>query len=67
MTTSYIMHFVVLINQSYNDFLQLFQEKKYLIISAADSPKQDLSQYISQTNDFIHAARFRGGHVLIHW
>ena len=43
------------------------QDKKYLIISAADSPKQDLMQYVSHCNDFIHAARLRGGHVLVHW
>ena len=43
------------------------QDKKYLIINAADSPKQDLMQYVSQSNDFIHAARLRGGHVLVHW
>ena len=45
----------------------MFQDKKYLIITAADSPKQDLMQYFPSCNDFIHAARLRGGHVLIHW
>ena len=76
---SFIMHFITIVfdenlmtvEKSYFDRLQhghfFFQEKKYLIISAADSPKQDLTQHFTQTNDFIHAARFRGGHVLIHW
>ena len=45
----------------------VFQDKKYLIITAADSPKQDLTQYFPSCNDFIHAARLRGGHVLVHW
>ena len=44
-----------------------FQDKKYLIITAADSPKQDLMQFVPACNDFIHAARLRGGHVLVHW
>ena len=43
------------------------QDKKYLLISASDSPKQDLVQFFPQCNDFIHEARRRGGHVLIHW
>jgi atypical dual specificity phosphatase len=43
------------------------QDKKYLIINASDSPRQDIVQFVPQCNDFIHAARVRGGHVLIHW
>jgi len=50
-----------------NTYTGFFQDKKYLIICAADSPKQDLIQYLPQCHDFIHAARLRGGHVLIHW
>ena len=46
---------------------RVFKDKKYLLIQAKDSPKQDLTQFFSQSNDFIHAARLRGGHVLIHW
>jgi len=34
---------------------------------ASDSPDQNLSQYFSLCNDFIHAARLRDGNVLIHW
>lgn len=49
-----------------DDARKTFKDKKYLIIGAADSPKQDLAQYFPQCNDFIHPARIRGGHVLIH-
>ncbi|XP_065083050.1 mucin-2 isoform X2 [Ochlerotatus camptorhynchus] len=33
---------------------------------AADTPDQNLSQYFSVCNDFIHAARLKDGNVLIH-
>lgn len=33
---------------------------------AADTPDQNLSQYFSVCNDFIHAARLQDGNVLIH-
>ncbi|KAJ2943700.1 hypothetical protein O0L34_g16811 [Tuta absoluta] len=33
---------------------------------ASDSPDQNLTQYFSLCNDFIHAARLREGNVLIH-
>lgn len=33
---------------------------------AADKPDQNLSQYFTVCNDFIHAARLRDGNVLIH-
>ncbi|CAB3247589.1 unnamed protein product [Arctia plantaginis] len=33
---------------------------------ASDSPDQNLTQYFSLCNDFIHAARLRDGNVLIH-
>eukprot|EP00094_Tigriopus_californicus_P003853 TCALIF_03708-PA protein Name:"Similar to DUSP22 Dual specificity protein phosphatase 22 (Homo sapiens)" AED:0.22 eAED:0.23 QI:0/0/0/0.75/1/1/4/0/219 len=49
-----------------DDARKIFKDKKYLIIGAADSPKQDLAQYFPLCNDFIHPARIRGGHVLIH-
>ncbi|XP_039313913.1 dual specificity protein phosphatase 22-B isoform X2 [Solenopsis invicta] len=45
---------------------RLHSDKHYLCILAADSPDQNLSQYFSVCNDFIHAARLRGGNVLIH-
>ncbi|XP_014216665.1 dual specificity protein phosphatase 22, partial [Copidosoma floridanum] len=41
-------------------------DKHYLCILAADTPDQNLSQYFSMCNDFIHSARLRGGNVLIH-
>lgn len=42
------------------------QDKHYLCVMAADTPDQNLSQYFSVCNDFIHAARLREGNVLIH-
>ncbi|KAF7388800.1 hypothetical protein HZH66_009937 [Vespula vulgaris] len=45
---------------------RLHSNKHYLCILAADRPDQNLSQYFSLCNDFIHAARLRGGNVLIH-
>ncbi|KAL4712009.1 hypothetical protein ACJJTC_003676 [Scirpophaga incertulas] len=41
-------------------------DKHYLCIMASDSPEQNLTQYFSLCNDFIHAARLRDGNVLIH-
>lgn len=38
-----------------------------MCITAADDKSQNLSQFFSQCNDFIHAARLNGGNVLIHW
>lgn len=37
-----------------------------MCVMAADTPDQNLSQYFSVCNDFIHAARLREGNVLIH-
>ncbi|KAK0162340.1 hypothetical protein PV327_008685 [Microctonus hyperodae] len=45
---------------------RLHSDKHYLCILAADTPNQNLSQYFPLCNDFIHAARLRGGNVLIH-
>lgn len=47
-------------------FLNHSQDKHYLCVMAADTPDQNLSQYFSVCNDFIHAARLKGGCVLIH-
>ena len=44
-----------------------FQDKHYLCVMASDTPDQNLQQYFSLCNDFIHGARLRGGNVLIHW
>ncbi|XP_062559785.1 uncharacterized protein LOC134224448 [Armigeres subalbatus] len=41
-------------------------DKHYLCVMAADTPDQNLSQYFSVCNDFIHSARLKEGHVLIH-
>ncbi|KAG0414908.1 hypothetical protein HPB47_007938 [Ixodes persulcatus] len=41
-------------------------DKEYLCIQASDTPGQNLTQFFSQSNDFIHHARIEGGNVLIH-
>ncbi|EEB14103.1 dual specificity protein phosphatase, putative [Pediculus humanus corporis] len=45
---------------------KLHHDKHYLCVMASDTPDQNLSQYFPICNDFIHAARLRGGNVLIH-
>lgn len=45
---------------------RLHSDKHYLCVMASDSPEQNLTQYFSLCNDFIHAARLRDGNVLIH-
>lgn len=60
------MHGITHILSIYDEAKKLFRDKKYLIISAADNPRQDIVQFVPQCNDFIHAARIRGGHVLVH-
>ncbi|XP_055854678.1 protein phosphatase Slingshot isoform X5 [Episyrphus balteatus] len=45
---------------------RLLPNKHYLCVMAADTPDQNLAQYFSICNDFIHAARLRDGNVLIH-
>jgi len=60
------IHRITHILSIHDEARKLFKDKKYLIICAADSPKQDLMQFVHSCNDFIHAARLRGGHVLVH-
>ncbi|XP_056636996.1 dual specificity protein phosphatase 22 [Diorhabda sublineata] len=45
---------------------RIHSDKHYLCVMASDSPDQNLTQYFSLCNDFIHAARIRDGNVLIH-
>ncbi|XP_022917928.1 dual specificity protein phosphatase 22 isoform X2 [Onthophagus taurus] len=45
---------------------KIHSDKHYLCVMASDSPDQNLTQYFSLCNDFIHAARLREGNVLIH-
>ncbi|CAG9856105.1 unnamed protein product [Phyllotreta striolata] len=45
---------------------RIHSDKHYLCVMASDSPDQNLTQYFSLCNDFIHAARLRDGNVLIH-
>jgi len=52
---------------AYDGAKRIFREKKYLLLSVADSPRQDMLRHVAQSNDFVHAARLRGGQVLIHW
>ncbi|KAK6185146.1 hypothetical protein SNE40_007441 [Patella caerulea] len=44
----------------------ILPDKEYLCLIASDHPAQDLTQFISQSNDFIHKARLSGGNVIIH-
>ncbi|XP_018564559.1 dual specificity protein phosphatase 22-like [Anoplophora glabripennis] len=45
---------------------RVHSDKHYLCVMASDTPDQNLTQYFSLCNDFIHAARLRDGNVLIH-
>ncbi|KAL1517569.1 hypothetical protein ABEB36_001314 [Hypothenemus hampei] len=45
---------------------RIHSDKYYLCVMASDTPDQNLTQYFSLCNDFIHAARLRDGNVLIH-
>ncbi|XP_030766139.1 dual specificity protein phosphatase 22-like isoform X2 [Sitophilus oryzae] len=45
---------------------RIHSDKHYLCVMASDTPDQNLTQYFSLCNDFIHAARLRDGNVLIH-
>ncbi|KFM67381.1 Dual specificity protein phosphatase 22, partial [Stegodyphus mimosarum] len=45
---------------------KVHDDKEYLCIQAADTPGQNLTQFFSRCNDFIHRARSSGGGVLIH-
>ncbi|ESO06531.1 hypothetical protein HELRODRAFT_64858 [Helobdella robusta] len=44
----------------------ILPDKKYLCLVASDVSTQNLSQFFSETNDFIHEARSNGGNVLVH-
>lgn len=44
----------------------LLMDKVYLCLPVSDSPTQNISQYFSACNDFIHDARTKGGNVLVH-
>ncbi|XP_077982126.1 dual specificity protein phosphatase 22-B-like [Glandiceps talaboti] len=44
----------------------LIPDLKYLCISAADNPHQNLSQHFRRCIEFIHEARIDGGVVLVH-
>ncbi|XP_001199374.3 dual specificity protein phosphatase 22-like isoform X1 [Strongylocentrotus purpuratus] len=41
-------------------------DKEYLCFSADDAPGQNLIQFFSESNNFIHKCRLEGGNVLIH-
>lgn len=45
---------------------RLHPDKHYLCVLASDSPDENITQYFTLCNDFIHAARLRDGNVLIH-
>jgi len=42
------------------------RDKVHLCLYAVDADNQNLSQYFSQCNAFIHQARVSGGNVLVH-
>lgn len=44
----------------------ILMDKVYLCLPVSDSPTQNISQFFSQCNDFIHNARVNGGNVLVH-
>lgn len=61
------MHKITHILAIHDNPKHLFPEKHYLCVIAADAPGQDLSQFFSVCNDFIHGARLRRDcNVLIH-
>ncbi|KAI5696784.1 hypothetical protein M8J76_006413 [Diaphorina citri] len=45
---------------------KIHPDKHYLCVLASDTVEQNLAQFFPLCNDFIHAARLRGGCVLIH-
>lgn len=44
----------------------ILMDKVYLCLPVSDSPTQNISQFFSQCNDFIHSARVNGDNVLVH-
>ncbi|CAG2110974.1 unnamed protein product, partial [Medioppia subpectinata] len=48
-------------NMKKAEFVFTFADVEYLCILASDTPNQNLSQFFSQCNDFIHCARLSGG------
>lgn len=61
------MHKITHILAIHDNPKHLYPEKHYLCVMAADAPDQDLSQFFSVCNDFIHGARLRREcNVLIH-
>lgn len=61
------MHRITHILAIHDNPKHLYPDKHYLCILAADNPDQDLSQFFSVCNDFIHGARLRKDcNVLIH-
>lgn len=61
------MHKITHILAIHDNPKHLYPEKHYLCVMAADTPDQDLSQFFSVCNDFIHGARLRSNcNVLVH-
>lgn len=61
------MHKITHILAIHDNPKHLYPEKHYLCVVAADTPDQDLGQFFSVCNDFIHGARLRRDcNVLIH-
>lgn len=52
---------------SIHDFAKKLRDDiEYKCVLASDTPQQDLAQFFPECNDFIHAARVKGGNVLVH-
>jgi len=58
----------ILCAASYDSFPQAYHPGvfQYLILGAADTPEQDLTQYFPKTNAFISGALREGGRVYVH-
>lgn len=52
---------------SIHDFAKKIRDDiEYKCVLASDTPEQDLAQFFPECIDFIHAARIKGGNVLVH-
>ena len=51
----------------HDNAVRLHDDRSSLVIRAQDNQSQDLLQYVSVCNDYIHMARLAGGSVLVHW
>lgn len=50
----------------YDNARRIFKDRQYLLLVAADTPGQNMTQFIPEVNDFVHSARLARSNVLIH-